>query len=81
MLAYFITIGIIWATKYVSLGSLCLVLSFALLVTIRELATGLTCWYSIPWAFLMAALVIWRHKENIKRLLSGTERKLGDKKK
>ena len=35
-------------------------------------------WFGIV---LMAALVIWRHKENIKRLLSGTERKLGDKKK
>ena len=81
VLAYIITIAIIALTKYVSLGSICLMLSFALLVTIREIATGMACWYAIPWAFLMAALVIWRHKENIKRLLNGTERKLGDKKK
>ncbi len=29
---------------------------------------------------LIAALVIWRHKENIQRLLAGTEPKIGDKK-
>jgi len=81
VLAYVITLTIIGVTKYVSLGSICLMLSFALLVTIREIATGLFQWYAIPWTFLMAALVIWRHKENIKRLLNGTERKLGDKKK
>ena len=80
IICYILTLTIIGTTKYVSLGSICLMLSFALLVTIREIATGLACWYSIPWAFLMAALVIWRHKENIKRLLAGTERKLGEKK-
>lgn len=29
---------------------------------------------------VMAALLIWRHKDNIKRLISGTESKLGEKK-
>lgn len=81
VLAYIITLIIIGVTKYVSLGSISLVAVFALLVTIREVATGLPHWYGILWAFLMAALVIWRHKENIKRLLNGTERKLGEKKK
>ena len=80
VLAYVITLTIIGVTKYVSLGSICLVLSFAVLVTIRELVTGLTHWYAIPWAFLIAAIVIWRHHENISRLLKGTERKLGEKK-
>ncbi|HEX7127799.1 MAG TPA: glycerol-3-phosphate 1-O-acyltransferase PlsY [Thermodesulfobacteriota bacterium] len=28
---------------------------------------------------LMAVLVVWRHRENIRRLLAGTERKLGQK--
>ena len=80
VLAYVITLTIIGVTKYVSLGSICLVLSFAVLVTIRELVTGLAHWYAIPWAFLIAAIVIWRHHENISRLLKGTERKLGEKK-
>lgn len=29
---------------------------------------------------LIAALVIWRHKDNIKRLMAGTEPKIGQKK-
>ena len=28
---------------------------------------------------LIAALVIWRHKDNIKRLMAGTEPKIGQK--
>lgn len=80
VLAYVITLTIIAVTKYVSLGSICLVLSFAILVTIREAFTGMTFWYAVPWAFLIAAIVIWRHHENIGRLIKGTERKLGEKK-
>ena len=80
LLAYVIAIAVIAFTKYVSLGSCCMVLSFAILVTIHELMNGLACWYAIPWAFAIAALVIWRHKDNIVRLLNGTERKLGEKK-
>lgn len=80
VLAYVITLTIIAITRYVSLGSICLVLSFAVLVTIREALTGMAHWYAIPWAFIIAAIVIWRHYENIGRLLKGTERKLGEKK-
>ena len=29
----------------------------------------------------MGVLLIWRHRENIRRLLAGTESKLGSKKK
>ena len=80
LVAYVIALAVIGFTKYVSLGSCCLVLSFAILVTLHEVLAGFACWYAIPWAFLIAALVIWRHKENISRLIKGTERKLGEKK-
>jgi glycerol-3-phosphate acyltransferase PlsY len=29
---------------------------------------------------LMAVLIVWRHRDNIKRLLAGTESKLGARK-
>ena len=29
----------------------------------------------------MSALLVWRHKENIRKLMNGTESKLGEKKK
>lgn len=80
VLAYVLTIAIIAYTKYVSLGSISLVTIFAVMVTIREALTGMAHWYAIPWAFIVAALVIWRHHENIGRLIKGTERKLGEKK-
>ena len=80
IVVYLLTIAIIAVTKYVSLGSICLVLMFAVAVTVTEIVTGLVHWIAIPWAFLLAALVIRRHHENVKRLLNGTERKLGEKK-
>jgi len=41
-------------------------------------------WYADNWVLLslalMSGLLIWRHSENISRLLKGTESKLGKKK-
>ena len=31
-------------------------------------------------AYMFSVIVIYKHRENIKRLLNGTERRLGDKK-
>lgn len=80
IICYILTLTIIGTTKYVSLGSICLMIMYAAAVIITEAVTGFTHWLAIPIALCMAALVIWRHKENIKRLLSGTERKLVEKK-
>lgn len=64
---------LLWAiTKYVSLGSVCAAVSFPIMTyvvfgnmrIVGEVATE---------ALLMAALVIWAHRGNIKRLLHGTE--------
>lgn len=75
IICYLVTIGLIAVTKYISLGSITLVTLYFLLV-------AFTCggdWISILWAALMAGICIWRHRANIKRLLAGTEAKIGQK--
>lgn len=71
-------------SRYVSLGSLvmtaCFFIEFIVfgqLGMINVLPEHLPEAYAI--AFIISALAFIRHKENIKRLLSGTERKLGQK--
>jgi len=63
------------ATRYVSVGSLVAALSVAVLsFTVPSLKP---LW---PLGLLAAVLVFWTHRENIKRLLSGTENRFGSKK-
>ena len=76
-ICYVVAIALISATKYVSLGSITLAALFAVLV----IATNWANWLVIVWVLLIAGLLIWRHHANIGRLLSGTENKLGSKKK
>ena len=74
-LAFFI--GLVATTRYVSAGSL---------------ASSLACPFIAAWVFwglpvpiaictLTALVVIYAHRENIARLIAGTERKIGAKKK
>lgn len=35
---------------------------------------------ALPAVILMSALLVWRHRENIKKLIAGTESRLGEKK-
>ena len=76
-ICYVVAIALISATKYVSLGSITLAALFAVLV----IATNWANWLVILWVIAISGLLIWRHHANIGRLLSGTENKLGSKKK
>ena len=72
-----LTIGLftILISRYVSLGSLVGIFSLPLFV----LAGGS---YLVPHLFLaicLTLLAIFRHRENIRRLLNGTERRLGER--
>lgn len=76
---------IVGVTRYVSLGSIYVVLAYLVQVIIfgqmgyLKLQGGmLTEYYIISACF--AGMAVWRHRENIKRLLNGTENKLGSKK-
>ena len=68
---------IVWK-RYISLGSIVLVLLFALLLTFAQGSTPLT----ILWGWSIAVVCIIRHRSNIERLRAGTESKvsLGSKK-
>lgn len=86
LLTFAIVVGI---SKYVSLGSLCMITGFFInLVIFGQLGTlskasGFNPDYNIETyaiALIMVVLAFIRHKENIKRLISGTERKIGEKK-
>ena len=60
--------------RYVSLGSVLACLGLPLGV----LALGYG-WPEAAAALAAAVIVVWRHQENIRRLLSGTERRLGER--
>jgi glycerol-3-phosphate acyltransferase PlsY len=69
---------VIWQTRYVSLGSL-LGAGLAVLLAAAFALAG-----QLPWAFVLAiaaiaAIIVFRHRENIERLRTGKERKLGQK--
>ncbi|SET57609.1 glycerol-3-phosphate 1-O-acyltransferase PlsY [[Clostridium] polysaccharolyticum] len=73
-------IAIVAATKYVSLGSLMV----AWLLTVNTVLFWRTSEYFIHMLILSLCFMVLayvRHGQNIKRLLSGTESKLGSKKK
>ena len=78
-------IGSIAITRYVSLGSILVVTSYL----IQVLIFGHMGYLHVDTAYLpefyivsacFTAMALWRHKANIKRLLTGTENKFGMKK-
>ncbi len=67
--------GLAFGTRYVSVGSL----AFALTLPISCFLVGLDTEIVLVTA-CVSALAFWRHRENIKKLLNGTENKFGSKK-
>lgn len=76
--------GTVLITRYVSLGSILVVLELLVFVIVYGamgkwgLSSGhLYEMYAVM--IFLTLLAIWRHRENIKRLFRGTERKIGEK--
>lgn len=69
-------------TRFVSLGSIvgCLIFPLFCVAMYMNAPWSYEAAVIIPAAFL-GALGVWRHKGNIKKLMSGTERKIGEKSK
>ncbi|MFO1162585.1 MAG: glycerol-3-phosphate 1-O-acyltransferase PlsY [Reyranellaceae bacterium] len=66
-------VTIVALTRFVSLGTICATVLFAVLSFIP--AFGHTPYFDM-FALVMAFIVIFKHRENIQRLLSGKENKL-----
>lgn len=79
--AFLIWAAVVALTRYVSLGSITMVCSLPVLVAAFGVVSGWSDWYTylIIAASAAAAMGVVRHTSNIKRLLSGTERKLGER--
>jgi glycerol-3-phosphate acyltransferase PlsY len=74
LIALPVFVGVIWWTRYVSLGSL-LSIAAGTLASIVFVALG---WLAAAWlvyTLFGAALVWYAHRDNIARLLAGTERR------
>jgi glycerol-3-phosphate acyltransferase PlsY len=80
-LAVWVTVVLIW--RYVSLASICGAVMFpvALLtgIVIVPAWTASALWPLLIAAVAIPTMVVIRHRENIKRLLAGTESKIRDK--
>lgn len=62
------------ALRYVSLGSVAAAVAFPLLAWgLREYADP----RQLAWFAVVAVLIVWKHRENVRRMLAGAEPKLG----
>ena len=73
--SFIIFVGIVAATRYVSLASV--TLSAALIIEMLIFHWGR--WDLLIMIIIYALFAIYRHRANIKRLMNGTESKLGQK--
>ncbi len=70
-IAIAICLAAIALTRYISLGSMLLLISFAVILCLTR-----PFWPYGVWAILLAVMGIARHHANIRRLLNGTENKI-----
>ncbi|GGM91329.1 glycerol-3-phosphate acyltransferase [Thermus composti] len=69
-----IGLSVMLLTRYVSAGSM----TGGVAAFVLSLALGRPLW-EVATVFLMALLIFWTHRENLKRLQAGTERRLGER--
>lgn len=84
-LAFLTFFIVMYISKYVSLGSLCMMAGFFVEFTIFVLTgiielKGTDRIEGIALAFVIAALAFIKHRSNIQRLINGNERKIGQPK-
>ncbi len=70
---------IVWATKYLSLGSVMAALIMPLMLNKFDFYGGYT-FIRLMVAFVIMGIVVYKHRENIKRIMNKTESKFAFKK-
>ena len=81
LIVFLLFVVIVLFTRYISLGSvMCMLLYPVILNRIDKLFFEVEAMNYHFIAILMALLIVWKHKDNIKRLMSGTESKFSFKK-
>ena len=75
-IAILLCIAAIALTRYISVGSMLLLISYAVILCITK-----PFWPYGVWAVVLAVMAVARHHGNIRRLINGTENKLSFKKK
>lgn len=74
LVAALVFIGLVGASRYVSLGSILGALSVPVVAALWGYPASTTAA-----AALISALIVWRHQENIQRLIRGEENRFGSK--
>ena len=70
--------AVIWVSRYVSLGSLAAAVA-APVITALLSAFGVVGWAATAYALATGGLIVISHRDNVDRLRSGTERRLGER--
>lgn len=76
LIAFAIGITLVGITRYVSLGSVVGAALGGVLMCVFAYLRGDPAW--AIWGVLVGGFIVVAHKDNIERLLAGTERKLGE---
>lgn len=75
LIAIALWIALVGITRYISIASMAMLLFFAIVICITSSGQAFLCVFSI----VLFLLCVWRHVPNIKRLMNGTENKIGSK--
>ncbi|MBV9356810.1 MAG: glycerol-3-phosphate 1-O-acyltransferase PlsY [Chloroflexi bacterium] len=77
LVAFAVGLTLVAITRYVSLGSVVGTMVGAILLIVQGIMVSQPAY--IVWGVLVGGLIVVAHRDNIRRLMTGTERKLGER--
>jgi acyl phosphate:glycerol-3-phosphate acyltransferase len=80
-IAVALCLAVIFITRFISLGSIVMLVSFTALMLFPAMRADNPGVWPLMWALALMLMGLYRHRENIQRLINGTENKVGSKKK